>query len=435
MFESKICISMLMTLTIISLIFSEANLKLLQDYIKFIINNLQFLCFGFLMTLGSSFGQTYFIALFSAEVRNEFALTHGDYGILYSIATLFSSITLIWLGRKIDQIDLRWFCFLAISGLAIAAIIMATAKTILLLTLALYALRLTGQGLMWHAAATSMARYFHINRGLALSISSAGLPAGEAFLPFLTVSLLTIITWRQTWLLIAILIGVGLVPLIQLLLKSHKKRHENFLKLTSKKLKENKPMRQWSRYEVIRDPQFYNICLITLAPAFIITGLFFHQVHLTELKGWSLSWFAICFSAFAFCRFTASISIGPLIDRKSAKKLLPWYLLPLIIGMMILSVSEHRSTALIFMMLAGLSTGSGGNISTALWAEIYGTVHIGGIRSLSSAVMVFSSALSPAIFGWLIDNNVTIDSIIFVMAVYSSAVSIMAYFRFSKYQE
>ena len=84
---------------------------------------------------------------------------------------------------------------------------MAHAHNIVEITLAIYCLRLTGQGLMWHAASTSMARYYQKFRGLALSISSAGLPMGEALLPFLTVYLLTDMNWRQIWILIAIIIG------------------------------------------------------------------------------------------------------------------------------------------------------------------------------------------------------------------------------------
>ncbi len=384
------------------------------------------------MTFGSSFGQTYFISLFSSQVRIEFNLSHGDFGSVYSLATLLSSITLIWIGKKIDQIDLRWFCFFSISGLTIASIIMAKAETVLVMILALYALRFTGQGLMWHAAATSMARYFHKNRGLALSISSAGLPAGEAILPFLTVSLLAIISWREVWILIAVVVGVILSFLVQMFLVGHKKRHEEFKKKMSLLNPEDNTIKHWSRAEVISDLKFYQICLVTLAPAFIITGLFFHQVHLTEFKNWSLSWFAICFAAFAICRFSSAILIGPIIDKKSARGLLHWYLIPLIFGLLLLSVSDHYATAIIFMMLAGISTGSGGNISTALWAEIYGTIHLGGIRALSSAVMIFSSALSPAILGWLIDIQITINAISFVMAIYCAAVSIIAYITLYK---
>ena len=379
------------------------------------------------MTLGSSFGQTYFISLFSSEVRAELNLSHGDFGLVYSAATLFSSITLIWVGRRIDEMDLRWFCLFSIGGLAIASIIMAKAHTILVLILAIFALRLTGQGLMWHAAATSMARYFHKNRGFALSIASAGLPAGEAILPFLTVSLLNIITWREVWTLIALTVGILLTLIVQIFLLGHTKRHEKFINKLNQLSLNDTTNNQWSHSEVIRDRRFYQICLVTLAPAFIITGLFFHQIHLTEFKNWDLSWFAICFAAFAICRFSSAILIGPIIDRKSARELLHWYLAPLILGLLLLSISDHKVTAIIFMMLAGISTGSGGNISTALWAEIYGTIHLGGIRALASAVMVFSSALSPAILGWLIDHHITINAICFVMAGYAIAVSMFAY--------
>ena len=51
--------------------------------------------------MGSAFGQTYFISLFGAELKKTLSLTNGEFGSYYSLATIFSAITLIW-GREID---------------------------------------------------------------------------------------------------------------------------------------------------------------------------------------------------------------------------------------------------------------------------------------------------------------------------------------------
>ncbi len=53
-------------------------------YISFVITNWRFLMFGLILTFGSSFGQTYFISLFSADIRQSFDLSHGDFGTLYA---------------------------------------------------------------------------------------------------------------------------------------------------------------------------------------------------------------------------------------------------------------------------------------------------------------------------------------------------------------
>ena len=70
--------------------------------------NLRLLAFGFFAAFFSSFGQTFFIALSSADIRSTFRLSHGDFGLIYASATLSSAGLLIWAGRKIDEVDLRY---------------------------------------------------------------------------------------------------------------------------------------------------------------------------------------------------------------------------------------------------------------------------------------------------------------------------------------
>ena len=57
-------------------------------------------------------------------------------------------------------------------------------------------------------------------------------------------------------------------------------------------------------------------------------------------------------------------------------------------------------------------------MGSSTWAEIYGVKFIGSIKSLTTALMVFSTAFGTAIFGVLIDNSFTIEDIALVGAVY-----------------
>ena len=60
-------------------------------------------------------------------------------------------------------------------------------------------------------------------------------------------------------------------------------KHEKFINKLNQLSLNDTTNNQWSHSEVIRDRRFYQICLVTLAPAFIITGLFFHQIHLQKI--------------------------------------------------------------------------------------------------------------------------------------------------------
>ena len=379
-------------------------------YLHFAIQNRRFLAFGFLLTFFASTGQTYFIALFSDPIRAEFGLSHGDFGGVYSAATLASAASLMWLGRKIDDVDLRHYAFLVCAGLVVACLLFAWAPTLPALAAGLFALRLTGQGLLGHTAVTSMARYFGSQRGKAMSIASLGHPVGEAVFPLLAVALLAALGWRASWVALGLGLAVLMVPAVLWLLRGHGNRHARHLEALAAG-KGDTTQRQWSRGEVLRDLRFYIILPSVLAPAFILTGMFFHQVHLANYKGWSLTWLATGFIVYAGTTLLASLTTGPQVDRLGAARLLPFYLLPLGTGLLALSQSNHPATAMIYLGLAGLTTGASMSIVGALWAEVYGVAHLGAIRSLVSALMVFSTALSPALFGWLLDGGVTMDAI------------------------
>jgi MFS family permease len=400
------------------------------SYISFLLSNWRFLSFGLLMTFGSSFGQTYFISLFSADIRESFDLSHGDFGTLYAAATLASAATLIWLGRKVDTIDLRAFTLFVTLGLTTACALMAWLPSIVVLGLAIYTLRLFGQGLMGHTSATAMARYFFRSRGTALSIAALGYPIGEGLFPYTAVTLLGYFTTGQTWGIIAIIVAIVITPIAQIFLTGHSARHQKYLELATSRTGSTDSQRSFSRRDVLRDKNFYVILSVILAPSFIITGIFFHQVHLANVKGWELSHFAASFVAFAACQLGSSLFTGPTIDRSNAVRLLPLFLAPMGASLIVLASFDSSITIIVFMCLAGTTSGASTTISGALWAEVYGVSHIGAIKAMATALMVFASACSPAILGWLFDGSIEFSAILYVMAFYIVTASIFARFWF-----
>ena len=386
--------------------------------LTFVRTHARWLIAGFLLTFASSFGQTYFIALSGGELRAAFELSHGDFGSLYTIATLASAATLVWLGQIADRMRLRSLGALTLCGLAAASIAMAGVTSPLMLVAVLYGLRLFGQGMLSHLAMTAMARWFSAHRGRALSIAALGFPFGEAVLPSVTVTLMATLGWRQTWLAAAGLLLIVAAPLIGWLLRSERAPGSgNLARAPSGGPATDR--RQWTRAEVVRDPLFYALMPGMLAPSFIITGVFFHQVYLAEAKGWTLTWFAACYPVYALATVAVSLLVGWAVDRWRAAQLLPLYLLPLASGLLVLAWVDAPAGTVVFMMLAGSTSGGAVTLLGALWAELYGTRHLGAIRALAVAGMVFSSALGPGVMGWLIDWGIDLEDQFLVMAAYT----------------
>lgn len=387
---------------------------------SFIYANRRFLAFGVLLSLFSSFGQTYFIAMFSAEIRGFFELSHGDFGEIYAYATLASGATLIWLGRKIDHIDLRPYSAAVCVGLAVAALMMYQAASVLMLGLALFTLRLTGQGLMSLTASTSMARYFHQNRGMAIGVASTGYAGGEALFPYMAVILIAAVGWRAAWLSVALGLVLIAVPLVLWSLKGHGERHRRHLAhMAALQDRAESMARQWTRRDMLGDRRFYMLLPAVLAPSFIMTGLFFHQVHLVDVKGWNLAMFATGFVIYAGATVVGALGVGSFVDRVSATRLMRFHLTPLALGLLVLAGFDQPVVMFIYLLLAGLSTGANNTVVAAAWAELYGVAHLGAIRALTSALMVFSTALAPVVMGRMIDAGVSMEQIAALSAAYA----------------
>ena len=371
------------------------------------------------MTFLVSFGQTFYISVFGGEIRAAFNLSHSGFGVAYGIGTLAGGIMLIVSGRAIDRVDLRPYTAAIVCGLAVGCLSLWFAKGLVMLAGAFFLLRLFGQGLMSHTATTAMARYFEPGaRGRAVSIAVLGFAAGEALFPGLAVFLIAAFGWRETWLAGSITLLVLFLPILLVLLRGHSARHSAFTNRLSATALAPGISRQWNRREVIRDRRFFIAMLAIMSPGVITTGLFFHQVHLVESKGWTLGWCATGFVAFAILKVFGSLISGELVDRFGARKLSVLYLPPLSVGLLVLGLFDAPISAMVFMVFAGLNGGMGQTLMGTLWAEVYGVRHLGAVRSLVFGLMVFASAAAPPIFGILYDLGVTVETVAFFSAGY-----------------
>lgn len=383
-----------------------------MSFLFFLRDNARWLAGGFLLTFFSSFGQTFFISLSAGELRHEYGLSHGDFGLIYMAATLGSALTLPKLGQIVDRHSARKVAMVTMPMLALAAVIMSVSRNIALLGLSIYMLRLFGQGMMTHNAMTAMARWFAAQRGRAVSITTLGHNAGEAAFPLLFVLVAGLAGWRNAWLVAAGVLMLVALPAIAGLIAVERAPRASDPAST-------KPVaRDWTRSEVLADPFFYLLLMGVMAPGFIGTTIFFHQVYLVELRGWSLELFAGSFTFMAAMTITFALISGQLIDRFSAVSLLPSFLVPLGLSCLVLGLLDTQWSVFVFMALLGLSYGVSSTLFGALWPEIYGLKHLGSIRSVMVAILVFATAMGPGLTGYLIDTGIPLPAQIVVMGLY-----------------
>lgn len=388
-----------------------------MGYLSFLRDNSRWLTGGFLLTFFSTFGMTSFIALSAGDIRRDYGLSHGEFGTLYMFATLASALSLPRLGQIVDRYSVRKVVLFVVPMLALASAAMALSQHLVLLFVTIYLLRLFGQGMMVHAAYTATARWFSAQRGRALSSVILGHNAGDAVIPMGFVLIAASIGWRNGWLLAAAALALIAVPAIALLVAEDRKPRSSDPELP------RIDARDWTRAEVVHDPVFYLLLLGVMAPGLIVTTLFFHQVYLVELRGWSLEVFASSFLVAAVVNAVFTLIVGQLIDRFSGVALLPFVLLPLGFACLVLGLIDAQWGVFGFMALLGISNGLSTTLFGAVWPEVYGLKHLGSIRALIVSAGVLASAIGPGLTGFLIDGGVSYPGQIVAMAIYCFAIS------------
>ena len=389
--------------------------------------NKKVIIFGFIFTFFSSFGQSFFLGLFNAPIRNELDITHGEFGTIYASATICSSILLIWVGKKIDEYRLLHYSFFVILLLSFSSLLFSFVNSIYFLTIGIFLMRFSGQGLMSHTSTTAISRFFIKSRGKALSTIWFGLSTAEFILPVFITYLVFLYSWRVVWQGISLIIIILLPVIIYHCIKNVylESREEDFYENKVDKIK------NWTRLEVIKDYRFYIVSLNMLAGPWIITGIFIYQSFITEAKLWSS--FAIP-KAFMFYSITSILSLilsGFLVDKFTSRRLLPLINIPLLLSMLTLILLENELSAIFFLGLIGVTNGLANVLGSSTWAEIYGVKHIGSIKALTTALMVFSTAFGTALFGILIDKGFTIENIAMISGSYI-AVSLILLLIFRK---
>ncbi len=376
--------------------------------------NKKVIIFGFIFTFFSSFGQSFFLGLFNAPIRNELGITHGQFGSIYASATIFSSLLLIWVGKKIDDYRILNYSFFVVILLFTSSLFFSFVNSIYFLAVGIFLMRFSGQGLMSHTSTTTISRFFERSRGKALSTIWFGLSTAEFILPVLITYFFLIYSWRTVWQGIAVLIILFLPFVILNTIKS--------IKLDSREadtnIKTKLKIKSWRRRDVLKDYRFYIVSLNMLAMPWIATGVFVYQSFISDSKTWEIYTIPKAFMVYSITSIATLFVSGFLVDKFTGRKLIMYMNLPLLFAMITLFYFEQEIFAYVFLGLIGVSNGLANILGSSTWAEIYGVKYIGSIKALTTAFMVFSTAFGTAVFGLLIDNGFSIENIAFVGGSY-----------------
>ena len=388
---------------------------------EFYIKNLRWLYIVFILTFCSAFGQTFFISLYSGEIRAAFDLTHGSWGLIYSCATLSSAILILFMGGYADRISAKNLSTLVILGLIVFIFLMATNSSVWGLALIILGLRFFGQGMLGHISMVFCGKWFFKNKGKAVAVANSGYTLAEALMPTIFVALIGVLSWQTSW-YVSIIMSVLILASVRLLAKKERNKGSNHQKEIQQvgMLKKS-----WKRSEMLKNWVFWAAVPGLMTSPMITTTLFFHQVHLVEIKSWALSTYVLFIPAYSAATLVSLYLVGYFVDKFSTKIILPIFLFPLISGLLFLSIATSYSELLFIFILFGLSAGAYIVVYGTFFPEFFGSTYLGSVRTVGVTIMVFSSAIGPVLSGYFIDLGYLIDHQFKFFAAFSTFASLL----------
>ena len=378
-----------------------------NSYFSLIRNQFGLLAIGFIALFTGNLGQSFFIGLFQSDIANSLNLSAGEFGAVYAALTMISGFLVLHYGQKLDWIAPRRYALLVLTALLTGVILLTTSPWLIPAVIGLGLVRLCGQGLMTHFGSTLAGREFTVNRGRALGLVSLGMPLGEIILAPVIALLIGWLSWQQIWWAVAAVIF--LIWIVLLFMAPWPEAPEIKRDSSGNQIKGPNPL---------LEKRFWLIIPLTMALPVTLTGIFIFQAQMTLDLNATTTTYALGLTAMGVARFPGALLGGRWIDELGVSLLARIYLMPFALAIILAVIVGGNAGVLILMIGAGISLGMSSPVVDSLLVVLWGREHLGRVRSVKSALMVFSTGLAPAVLGFLIDGGVQFEAILLGMLTF-----------------
>lgn len=351
-----------------------------------------------LITAASAPGQTAGLSPFTDPLIHQLGVSRTDISFSYLLGTLAGAVALPFIGRALD----RWGSRLVIIAAALlfsgTLLAMSFASELIGLTAGFVFLRMAGQGALTLAATTAVVKSVTHRRGLAIGITAAVGSAGISLTPVVVERLISAGGMQLAWRLEAVAVLIVIIPAVFFL-----PRHRPFAipETVATRVGDAARIahqRHWSGKQAARTPIFWVIAAALATTGMLSTALAFHQVSILTAQGLSTTEAAANFIPQTVTGILATIILGAFSHRLDPRLALVGSMGLLVTALLFLPLVTGTLSGVIYGLLLGGAGGAVRAVEPIALAHYYGTVSIGGIRGVISAINVGSTALGPILF-------------------------------------
>ena len=351
-------------------------------------------------------GQTFSVSMFIDSYINDFGWTRSTVSGMYSIGTLIAGMLMGVVGGLFDRYGHRKMGTAVASLFGFALLFMSTVRTVPMLLVGFFLIRLLGQGGMSLIGTTLVPQWFIKKRGRAISIVSVFGAVSLATLPPINTWIIQNFSWQIGWRAWAVVTWVLVAPTIYYLIRTRPEdiglSPDNEAYLTKEGFKVTEEVSRTLK-EALRTRAFWMILYTVIVPSAIITGCIFHQISILGQAGLTPEKVALISGVISVIRLPLILVAGQLADRIQLRYLLAASQGVLFLMLGTLYAANSVPLVIVYGILMGTQMALQGLIMGVIWPDYYGRKHLSTIKGTTMMAGVIGSALGPLPFGFAYD--------------------------------
>ena len=357
--------------------------------------------------------QTFTVGVFLDSFIDELGISRSTISLIYGVATFSASLLLPKMGRLIDHYGPRLLLLLIALALGLSSIGMSMINGAITMFVGFLALRFLGFGSLQLASNNIIAQWFIRRRGLAMGFAGLSLPISLIIYPRLTQYLIDEFAWRGAWIILGLLVWLIILPMGWFLFKDKPEQYglqpdgdspmSDKDQLTNSQNLPHNFEENWTLDEAKSTGAFWVFAAALSTMTLLMAGLVFHHISLFEVRGIDRDTAINTFNVVAIFAVIANLSMGRLLDKFSARRMMALTLGLLIAAILLVQVMTTPTQAFIYALLIGLASGNFRVIDSVVWAKYYGRLNLGVIKGATMIGVIGSTALGPYPLGVSLD--------------------------------
>ncbi len=372
----------------------------------------------------SSPGQTYSISTFIDSYIKEFNYSRTFISSIYSVATIISGSTLVFMGKAVDRYGHRKMLIITGVMLSIATLFNSFIINLPMVFIGFFLLRYFGQGSLLLIPGSLVPQWFEKRRAFALSILAFGTIIGNLFIPLINNYLIDLYGFRTAWQMWSVFIVLVFIPIMAFFVINKPEDigllPDNIKVKTQEEVKEEleKVTREsFSLNEALKTKEFWIIGIISMLVPMISTGMMFHFFSLMGTKGIDRTSASFIIGLIAIPGFVVPIVASTVVDRFRPKYVLSISAVLMAISLGYMIIVSNIIGAIIFILFFGLVSNIQMLTINVIWVKYFGRLYLGSIKGAATAFLVIGSALGTVPFGLSFDVTGSYEAVFGFMAV------------------